>query len=441
MQAPAKADLLIEHCQVVTCDEAGTIHADGALVVADGKISWVGSRADLPDVVVTQRVDGGAGILAPGLVNCHCHLADSLFRGLVEDLALEDWLQSIWQAEGAILNPQTTRLGAQLGLAELALGGVTCVNDMFWHADEAAQAAKEIGLRIVTGGLFFDPPGMDGKQAAERLGDAREFCEKWREEPLVELAVTPHGAYTVAPDNLVAAFELAGEFDALYHMHASETARENEIVAKDYGVGVVGHLDKLGLLGPRTILAHVVHVDSHDIELLAASGTNVTHNPVSNLKLGSGIAPLPELLAAGVPVGLGTDGAVSGNDIDMWLALRLACIVHRGVREDCVAVKASQAMHAAMLGGARALGLADRIGSLEAGKQADCILLDVRKPHAQPLFNPHTHLVFGAGKSDVTDVWVGGQRVVAGREVQNLDMQAMHAELDSLAPAIQSSLQ
>lgn len=417
---------------IVTCDGAMTVHRDGVMIVSGGRIEAVGPAGAVvpPDGVAVLR--GDDRILMPGLVNMHCHAADSLFRGLVEDLPLEPWLQTVWTAERAILDAGTCRLGARLGLAELALQGVTTVMDMFWHVDETVAAAKELGLRLATGGIFFDPPGMDGRGAETRRSAAEDFCRRHAGDPMLFTGTMPHATYTAGPRSLLDAAEVARSHGGFFCTHAAETRAEQATIVERYGTRVIKHLDRLDLLGPRTVLAHCVHLDEEEISLLAASGTHVAHNPMSNLKLASGFAPVPALLAAGVNVTLGTDGAISGNDIDLWLALRLAATLHKAATFDAAAVPTAEALRMATINGARALGAADRLGSLEAGKEADFILVATDRIHAAPLFDPVVHLVYGAGKGDVTDVFVAGRRIVEEGRLRTADVGSVAADVHAL---------
>lgn len=432
-------DLLIRDALIVTADAAGTVLGCGTLAVAGGRIAALGPASAMPRDA-PQVVDGRGLLLMPGLVNMHCHAADSLFRGLVEDLALEPWLQTVWKAEAAILTPQTVRLGATLGLGELLLAGVTTVMDMFWHPRETVAAAQALGMRIAAGAVVFDGPGVDGSDAAGRLRDAKAFLSEFAGAPDVLPAVMPHGAYTVAPEGLEAARRIAASHGALFSIHAAETRAEQADNTKRYGRSVIRHLDHLGLLDERAVLAHCVWLDDAEIEILARTKAHVAHNPVSNLKLASGIARVPDLLAAGVPVSLGTDGAISGNDLDPWLAMRLAAMLHKGATLRPDAVSTAQALAMATREGARALGATDRLGSLEPGKEADLVLIDLDVPNAVPLFDPLTHLVYSCGRADVRHVFVGGRPVVRNGALVRVDMAETLAEVSALAPRIAASV-
>jgi len=435
-------DLVIHNAVVVTGDASGTVHARGGVAVRDGRIAAIGDDAALAPLAgrAARSIDAGGMILMPGLVNTHCHLASTLFRGLVEDLPLEPWLQAVWRAEAAVLTPETSHLGALLGLAELVLGGVTTVADMWWHPDRAVDAARAVGVRLATGGIVFDYPGVTGDSVEVRFEKAERFLLDHSGADDVIPAVLPHGAYTVSPDNLIRAKRLADRHGALFSTHAAETRAENADILARYGNSVIRHLDRLGLLDGRTLLAHCVHPDDEEIGILARTGAHVAHNPVSNLKLASGIAPVPAMMAAGVALSLGTDGAVSGNDIDMFLAMRLAGMLHKGAGGDAAAMPRARVLEMATLEGARALGMADRIGSLEAGKAADMVLLATDRPHAVPMFDPVTHVVWSAVRSDVRHVFVGGRQVVADAALTGVDLGYILDRVRVLAPRVRASL-
>ena len=435
-------DLVISNATVVTCDAKGTVITNGGVAVENGRLTRVASSADLAPLAANAKrvVDASGLILMPGIVNTHCHAADSLFRGLVEDLALEPWLQTVWKAEGAILNPDTSRLGSVLGFAELLLSGVTSVMDMFWYPAETVRAARTVGIRVATGGIFFDPPGVTGHDLAGRIAAAEDFFAEFEGSDDVFPSILPHGAYTVAPENLRTAKAIAERHGALFSTHAAETRAEQADVTSRYGCSVIRHLDSLGLLDERTVLAHCVHLDDGEIEILARSGASVAHNPMSNLKLASGVARIPDMLDAGVNVTLGTDGAISGNDLDMWMALRLAATLHKGVSGRPDVVTTGQALAMLTIAGARALGAADRIGSLETGKFADMVLIDLKRPHAVPVFDPITHLVYSTAKSDVRHVFVGGEQVVRDGVLTRHDVGETIGAVERLVPHIAASI-
>ena len=435
-------DLVIRNATVVTCDARGAVFAGGGIAVENGRISLIGSAADIAPLVGRAKtvVDGTGHVLMPGIVNTHCHAADSLFRGLVENLPLEPWLQTVWEAEAAILNPDTSRLGSVLGFAELLLSGVTTVMDMFWYPFETVKAARTVGLRVSTGGMFFDPAGVTALPIAERVAESDRFFEEFGSAEDVFACAMPHGAYTVSPDNLKAAKASALRHGGLFCTHCAETLFEQSDVTARYGRSVVRHLDHLGILDNRTVLAHCVHLDDEELDIIARTGASVAHNPMSNMKLASGFARVPEMLERGINVSLGTDGPLSGNDLDMWMALRLAATIHKGHTGRADVVSTRQALDMLTLAGARALGAADRIGSLEVGKFADMVLIDVKRPHAVPMFDPLTHLVYSTAKSDVRHVFLAGEQVVRDGRLTRLDIADTLAEVDALIPRIKASI-
>ena len=436
-------DLLIKDALIVTCDGSHSIIENGVMAVSQGKITAL-EQSDTraaENLSAKKIVSANGNIVMPGLINMHCHAADSLFRGLVENLPLEEWLGRVWIAEKAILTPETTYLGSVLGLAENLLSGSTTVMDMFWYPDETVKAAKDLGMRVSTGGIFFDLPGIGGRSQEDYISEADNFYQNHSSDDSVIPAILPHGSYTVSPKNLSEAKSMADQYGILFCTHAAETQAEQNDIKARYDNSVIRHLDKYKLLGETSVLAHCVHLDDTEISLLAQSKTNVVLNPMSNLKLGSGIAPVKAMHRAGINLTIGTDGAISGNDLDMWLAMRLTCGLAKGLNMEADALTAEQVLHMATISGAKALGKSDSLGSLEIGKNADFILVDINNSHSIPLFDPITHLVFGAGRSDVTDVFVSGKHVVKNKKINGLDIEKIHEEVRQLAPSIKASLE
>ena len=436
-------DILIKDALIVTCDGSHSVIENGVMAVNQGKITALEQTdtSAAENLSAKKIVSANGNIVMPGLINMHCHAADSLFRGLVENLPLEEWLGRVWIAEKAILTPETTYLGSILGLAENLLSGSTTVMDMFWYPDETVKAAKDLGMRISTGGIFFDLPGIGGRSHKDFIFEANNFYQKHSSDDSVIPAVLPHGSYTVSPQNLSEAKSIADRHGMLFCTHAAETQAEQNDIKARYDNSVIRHLDKHKLLGETSVLAHCVHLDEKEISLLAQSKTNIVLNPMSNLKLGSGIAPVKAMHRAEINLTIGTDGAISGNDLDMWLAMRLTCGLAKGVNMEADALTAEQVLHMATINGAKALGKSNTLGSLEIGKNADFILVDINNSHSIPLFDPITHLVFGAGRSDVTDVFVSGKHVVKNKKISGLDIEKIHEEVRQLAPSIKASLE
>ncbi len=438
--------LIVRNALIVTCDQNHSVIHDGAMLVAGRDIVWLGPEGALGTAIPADRLRGArtldakGRILMPGLINMHAHCGDTLFRGLVEDLPLEAWLNAVWKAEAAILaRPEHCYLGAALGFAELLLGGTTTVMDMFWHADQSFAAAAKTGIRLASGGIYFDPPGMDGLGPQTRAGNAQALFDTFGQNDEVFVGTLPHSTYTVGPEALSEASARTRRQGGFFCTHAAETRAEQSTINTRYGTSVIRHLDALGCLSQRAILAHCVHLDDTEIGLLANSGTHVAHNPLSNLKIGSGIAPVAKMLARGINLTLGTDGPISGNDMDMWLALRLVATIHKGVAEDATLVSTKEALHMATLNGARALGAEGYLGSISAGKRADFILLDIGAPHANPMFDPITHLVYAAGRGDVRAVFVSGRQVVADGQLLGVDTGELCDRARALVPEIKAA--
>ncbi len=395
-------DLIIKNALLVTCDQRHSVLEDAAILVSGNKIKWIGSSGELENnhSANAKIIDATGKILMPGLINMHSHCGDTLFRGLVENLPLEQWLQTVWKSQAVILkDAENCRLGAELGFAELLLGGTTTLMDQYWHPDQTIAAALDAGIRIATGGIFFDPDGMDGYSIDHRAAQARGLFAEHGSNEEIFVGTMPHGTYTAGPESVRTAVEIANQHDGFFSIHAAETKVEQQTIQDRYQTSVIRLLNKLGALSSRTTLAHCVHVDDKEIDLMAASKSNVAHNPLSNLKLASGFAPITKMIAQGINVTLGTDGAISGNDMDMWFAMRLAATIHKAADEDPSAVSSHETLHMATLNGARALSAEDMLGSIEQGKRADFILVDITRPHAMPMFDPISHLVFSASKS------------------------------------------
>ncbi|MGC9398337.1 MAG: amidohydrolase family protein [Anaerolineae bacterium] len=433
-------DLLIEGGVILTLDGAGRIYQDGALAVQGARIVDVGPASEVKARIegVRETLDAAGGIVMPGLVNAHSHVAMTIFRGIMDDVPLDRWLERIWELEMAYATAENVRAGTELAFAEMIRGGVTTVSDMYWHRDVTTEVAVEVGFRLHNGPAFIDFEGPDGIRPENRLRLAREYIERYREHPLVALAVQAHSTYSVPRALLEQCRMLMEEYDVTFVTHAAETAAEVKTVQERFGKTPVELLDELGLLTPNTLLAHGVHLRDDEIALLAERGASVVHCPESNLKLGSGVARLPELLSAGVNVGLGTDGAASNNDLDMWGEMRTAALLHKGVREDPTVAPARDVLRMATSGSARALGLQDEIGSLEVGKRADVILVDVDALHATPLYDLYSHLVYAAHKSDVRTVLINGRFVMRDGVLLTLDEAAAKGRVRALGRVIRA---
>lgn len=397
--------------------------ADGAVGVRDGIIVAVGATADvLTSMPTAPRLDATGGLVLPGLVNAHTHLAMTLLRGVADDLALKAWLEEhIWPAEKAFMNERTVTLGTRLAAAECLRAGVTTVCDMYFFGARVGEVLAEIGLRAVVSEGILDFPTPAAASPAEGLRLSRELLARFGDHPLIRPAVAPHAPYSVSAATLARAAELADEFDAPLMIHLAETRPEVEKVLEEKGVTPAAHLADLGILCERTIAAHCVHISATDLDLLAEFDVGIATNPASNLKLGSGVAPLPQMLAAGLKVGFGTDGAASNNTLDVLRDAQLASLLYKGLTGNPTVLPARQLGELLTLGGARVLGLADRIGTLAPGKEADIVCLGVDAPHATPLLNPYAHLAYAARAADVRHVVVRGRVLLRSGELTTID--------------------
>lgn len=403
---------------------------DGAVAVSGSEIVAVGPAEELLDSAPTGDViEAGNCIIMPGLVNTHSHLAMSLLRGIADDLPLKTWLEKhIWPAEAALMTRDTVRLGTELAAAEMLLGGVTTSADMYFFDDEVGKVLAEAGMRGVVAESVIDFPTPRCQTVDEMIDKQRELAEMFRDHPLITPAVGTHSPYTVSAGNLAREAELAEELDIPLHIHLSETLWEVEKLLEEKGVSPVGYLAELGVLNERTVAAHCVHVSPDDISILAELGVGVSHNPVSNLKLGSGIAPVPAMLDAGVSVGLATDGPASNNTLNILRDLQLTALLHKGVTGEPTALPADVMLRMATLDGARVLGLDDRIGTLTEGKQADIICVSTEPLNAVPLFEPFSHMVYAARAADVRHVMVAGRMLVRQRSLETLDIDRIREE-------------
>jgi len=401
---------------VVPVEPAGAVLEQHCVALRDGLIEAVLPRtaaaARFPSYA---RVELDEHVLIPGLVNAHTHAAMSLMRGLADDLPLMRWLEEhIWPAEAKHVSPQFVRDGTLLACAEMLRGGVTCFNDMYFFPGAALEAAQAAGMRISAGMIVLDFPSAYGSDPDDYLAKGLALRDQWREQPLASFCLAPHAPYTVSDATFRKVAKLAAEVDVPVHIHLHETTGEIERSIAEHGLRPLARLERLGLLGPGLIAVHGVHLDDSEIALLAKHRASVAHCPSSNLKLASGFAPIAKLAAAGVNIALGTDGAASNNRLDLFEEMRLAALLAKAVAQDAGALPAQAALRAATLGGAAALGLETRIGSILPGKAADLAAVRLCGPALSPCYDPVSQLVYAAGRHDVSDVWVAGQQLLQG---------------------------
>lgn len=419
---------------LITPTDSGvtTIEHAGIIVDAAGLITAVDHAETLISTgEFATRVDLANHILAPGLINAHCHAAMTLLRGAADDLPLQRWLtERIWPMEGEMVDEHFVRVGTQLAAAEMLLGGTTTCVDMYFYSKAAAQSFLSIGQRAVLALPVIDFPTRYAGDVDAYITTGLQVRDEFVGEPLLSFALAPHAPYTAADTTFQKVLAYANELGIPVHTHLQETAQEVSDALAQFNERPAERLARLGVLSPDFFAAHGVHLNATDIATLAQYGASVVHCPSSNLKLASGVAPIAALLKAGVNVGLGTDGAASNNRLDMFEEMRLAALIGKVQSNDASSVTAAQAFNMATLGGARAAGIAETTGSLEIGKAADLIAVSLDAPAMQPIFDPVSHFVYAASRADVTHVWVAGRSIVHNR-APNLALSRAMAELPS----------
>jgi 5-methylthioadenosine/S-adenosylhomocysteine deaminase len=440
--ARKRADLIMAGDYVVTMDELQPVIQNGAVAIDNGKIVAVGPADQIMSKYRATRVLSGQGkVVMPGLINGHTHLAMALFRGLADDLTLNDWLQNhIFPAEAKFVNPEFVRIGVQLACWEMIRGGTTTFVDMYFYPDVEARVIEQCGVRgvIAPSTIDFPSPGFTGWD--DSFASAVSFVKRWKgKNPRIIPALGVHAPYTVSPEHLTQAMEAAKRLKVPISIHVAETQTEVDDILNRYGNRPVNHLNSLDFFEAQTIAAHMVYPDAAEIQLLAAKGVGVIHCPSSNLKLASGVSPVPQLLKAGVKVGLGTDGAASNNDLDMWEEMSLAALLHKGVLKDPTTMPAQTVLNMATLGGAGAIGLDRQIGALTVGRRADVIQVRLDEPNMIPTYNIISNLVYAAKANDVDTVVVEGKLVMLHGEVLTLDIEQIRADVARLAAQIKAS--
>jgi len=434
--------LVIAGGTVITMDAGRRVLSPGAVATSGPDIVAIGPPDEIARAYPQARTIHAAGrVVLPGLINTHTHAPMVMYRGLADDLALKDWLeQYIFPAEAKTVAPAFVRTGTRLAALEMIKSGTTTFADMYYFEEEIARVTRRAGLRGVLGETIIGFPSPDAKTPAEALQRAAAFIKEFSGDSLITPAVAPHSMYLLEKEALLAARDLAIGNRVPLLIHLAETEGEVETSRRKHHASPVQFLESIGFWAPTTIAAHGVWVDDDDIATLAGRDVGVSHNPESNMKLASGTAPVPRYLAAGVAVGLGTDGAASNNDLDMFEAMRQAAFVHKLVSRDPRAMPAAAALEMATIGGARVLGMAGRIGSLEPGKRADLIVVRMDAVRQTPLYDPISHLVYVTRGDDVETTVVNGRVLMEGRRVTTLDEPAVLKEAQEMAEEVRKAV-
>ncbi len=435
-------DLIVRGGQFVTMDKTRRVIEDGAAAISGGRIVAIGPRAEVESkYTARETVDATNKVVIPGLVNTHTHIPMTLFRGLADDLDLQEWLTKyIFPAEAKNVTEEFVRVGTQLGLGEMIRGGTTTYCDMYYFEDAIADETAKAGVRGLLGETVIDFPVADNKTNAEAMAYTERFVKKWQGNSLITPAIAPHAPYTVSEEHLRAVRAFSDRTGAPIVIHVAETRKEVEDLEKAKGARPVNYLARIGFLNNRVIAAHVVFANQEEITILQRAGVGVAHNPQSNMKLASGVAPVPQMLAADVAVGLGTDGAASNNDLNMWEEMDTAAKLHKVFSGDPKVLSAEQAFEMATLRGARALHLDREIGSLEVGKRADLVIVDIDDLNQTPLYNIYSHLVYATKADDVRTVIIEGRIVMRDRNLLTLDEQGIKTRARVFRERISRSL-
>ncbi|MEO8042157.1 MAG: amidohydrolase [Acidobacteriota bacterium] len=435
-------DVLVVGGTIVTMDGSHRVIENGAIAIENGEIVEVGTRADVTNSFSAKQVINATGkAVIPGLINTHTHVPMSLFRGISDDLDLNDWLTKyIFPAEAKNVDEAFVRAGTRLGLAEMIRGGTTTYCDMYYFEDAIADETKRAGVRGVLGETIIDFPVADNKTFEQAMSYSERYVRKWKNDPLIVPALAPHAPYTVSTEHLQAIRKLSDKYDAAIVIHVAETKKERDDILAQKGATPVKYLDRIGFLNDRVIAAHTVFVTDEEIDILNKRGVGAAHNPQSNMKLASGTAPVPQMLRKDLAVGLGTDGAASNNDLDMWEEMDTAAKLHKLISGDPKTLTAEQAFEMATIRGARALDLEKITGSIEVGKRADIAIIDLDSLHQTPMYNIYSHLVYATKASDVRTVIINGRVVMLNRALLTLNESAIKRDANAYRIKIINSL-
>ena len=435
-------DILITGGTILTLDEKDSKLNPGALAINGDSLVAVGGKEDiLSSFHGKERIDVPDSIIMPGLVNAHTHAAMTCFRGIADDMELMGWLNEyIFPAEARNVDPELAYWGSLLACAEMIKSGTATFSDMYIFEEETARAAKQAGMRCLVGEVLFDFPSPSFQSPAEGLAYAEKLIQKWTDDPLVHIMVEPHSLYTCSPDLLKASKVLAERYHVPLATHLLENKAEAKQLMDKFGKRAVHFLKESGLLDERFIAFHCVAMDEEDMRIFADHGCKVVHNPESNMKLASGVAPVPAMLKQGIVVGLGTDGCASNNNLDMFQEMDTAAKLGKTALLDPTAMSARTVIRMATCDGAKVLGLDTLVGTLEPGKKADICIIDMNKPHLTPLYNEYSHLVYTVGGADVETVLIDGKLVMKNRRLLTIDEEEAMRRVRAIALRVKKSL-
>jgi len=437
-----EVDLIITSEKALLLDAQNTVLEKAAVAIKADTIVAVGPAEKITSQYhAAKTIATGNSLMMPGLVNCHTHAAMTCFRGIADDLTLMDWLNHyIFPAEAKNVNPELAYWGSLLGAAEMIKSGTTTFCDMYIFEDETARAAQEAGIRCLIGEVLFDFPSPNFKTPGEGVAYTKMLIEKWQDDPLVNIMIEPHALYTCSRPLLADVKKLSREYHVPIGLHLLENVAEKKQLEEKFGKAAVSFLKDIDYLNDQLTAFHCVYFSEEDMKMFADHGCKVSHNPASNMKLASGVAPVPEMLKAGVTVGLGTDGCASNNNLDMIKEMGTAAKLHKVARLDPTVMDAQTVVRMATIEGAKALGMEKKTGSLEPGKKADIIIIGLNEPHLTPLYCEYSHLVYAASGADVDTVIINGKVVMENRKLLTINEQAVIQKVREIAVKVKESL-
>ena len=435
-------DIIITNGQILTIDKEGKIINNGAIAIDKDIIIAIGNSDEILQKYTSgQIIDAQGKIVMPGFVNSHTHLAMTVFRGIADDITLLDWLHKyIFPAEAKYVTPKMVEIGSKLAMIEMIQGGTTCFNDMYYYEDEVAKAAIEIGMRGIVSEGLIDFPAPNSPTPQDGINYTKMLIDKYKNNSLVTVGVAVHAPYSCSDDLIVAAKEFAETNNVNYHIHVAETQWEVDTIKEEQNLTPVEYLDSLGVLSENVIAAHSVWLTPEDIEKYAKNGVGVAHNPVCNMKISSGVAPIPELLTAKVKVGLGTDGAASNNNLSMVQEMNTMSMLHKFTKMDPTVISAEDIVRIATIGSATVIGKVKEIGSLEVGKKADIILIDTSYPNMTPYYNPYAAIVYSMLGNEVSDVIINGKIILKNNVILTINEEKIKKQVTEMAKNIDLSI-
>jgi len=435
------ADILIKGATILTINPQDEIIENGVLVISDSRIVEIGDATVAEKYQPAKLIDTQNMLVMPGFVNTHTHVPMTIFRGFADDISLHDWLyKHIFPAENQFVNENSVKIGSRVGILEMLRSGTTTFNDMYFYENTIAESAKALGIRALLSESIIETPAPNNPTPQDTMRQIAFLMEKWKDDPLVNIGVAAHAIYSCSGDLLQKAKALAHKNNAHFHIHLAETEKESEFSEKEFGKTPTQYLDSLGILDEKTIAAHSIYLNETDRKIMVEKRVGIAHNPECNMKIASGIAPIPELLKLSAKIGFGTDGVASNNNLNMLEEMHTAALLHKINSKDATVMTAKQVVRIATQGGADVLGMGNEIGSLEVGKKADLILIDMNKAHLVPLYNIYSQIVYSMSAQDIETVIVNGKIVMENKQIKSVNEADLFAEIKEIARRVQQSL-